>query len=353
MHRDLAREFDIEFESRDTGLIDHFSNTGSESHVLLDLKNALDAEVPSTVVSASTKGAGNPILYSGIAHSVGQNPLLIPVLHGVDTSYSGELAELDPDELDAQSSKKKKNTVLAGQSAGLISVFQTRENGRVGWIGSEDMLRDENWANAGYANAALVKDVTGWVLQETGVLKVMGTEHHRVADVEQEQEHPHTHIQKDVYRIKDDVTFAIDIAQHETTVNGSSKWGPFHANDIQLDFTMLDPHIRTSLHEVPSSSAASPGSHYETTFKTPDRHGVFKFVVNYWRPGYSFLHTSDKVSLVPFRHDEYPRFIKGAWPFYSSALSVSAVFIVFVAIWLATSKTTKDVKENRQKKKMQ
>jgi oligosaccharyltransferase complex subunit beta len=43
---------------------------------------------------------------------------------------------------------------------------------------------------------------------------------------------------------------------------------------------MLDPHIRTALPAVPGS----PGK-YSVTFRAPDRHGVFKFVINYKRKG--------------------------------------------------------------------
>ena len=46
---------------------------------------------------------------------------------------------------------------------------------------------------------------------------------------------------------------------------------------------MLDPHIRTALKEVSSTPS---GTTYTASFKAPDRHGVFKFVVEYWRPGW-------------------------------------------------------------------
>lgn len=51
--------------------------------------------------------------------------------------------------------------------------------------------------------------------------------------------------------------------------------------DMQLDFTMLDPHIRTALKPV----KGQPGT-YGVTFKAPDRHGVYKFIVDHKRKGY-------------------------------------------------------------------
>ena len=47
---------------------------------------------------------------------------------------------------------------------------------------------------------------------------------------------------------------------------------------------MLDPHIRTALNPVPGS----PGT-YSAQFRVPDRHGVFKFIVDYRRKGCVFF----------------------------------------------------------------
>lgn len=51
-------------------------------------------------------------------------------------------------------------------------------------------------------------------------------------------------------------------------------------DDLQLEFTMLDPHIRTVLMPV-----AGRDGEYSVQFRAPDRHGVFKFVVDYRRKG--------------------------------------------------------------------
>lgn len=57
---------------------------------------------------------------------------------------------------------------------------------------------------------------------------------------------------------------------------------PITLDDLQLDFTMLDPHIRVDLAPVAGSTV---GQKYSADFKLPDRHGVFKFLVDYKRPG--------------------------------------------------------------------
>lgn len=85
-----------------------------------------------------------PILFpNGVAHKLGLNPLLLPVLSAPQTAFSGELTELDDEEreVDALAGGKNKE-VLAGSKAALVSGFQTRDNARVGWVGSVEMLSD-------------------------------------------------------------------------------------------------------------------------------------------------------------------------------------------------------------------
>lgn len=120
---------------------------------------------------------------------------------------------------------------------------------------------------------------------------------------------------------------------------------------------MLDPHIRTALPPV----QGKPGK-YSVTFRAPDRHGVFKFVIDYKRKGYGFsmclktsthepfsswthLHSSTTIPVVPPRHDGYERFLSAAWPYYAGAISTSLGFFIFSAIWLAG-----DIRENKKGK---
>ncbi len=131
---------------------------------------------------------------------------------------------------------------------------------------------------------------------------------------------------------------------------------------MQLEFTMLDPHIRTSLPPVEEE----PGM-YSATFRVPDRHGVFKFDVDYKRKGcvlhfplfpslgmhfnallvcsWTYLTSTTVVPVVPPRHDEYPRFLSAAWPYYAGAFSTSAAFLLFVALWLAGD--DRELKKNK------
>lgn len=121
-------------------------------------------------------------------------------------------------------------------------------------------------------------------------------------------------------------TFSIDVS----SFNGK-EWGPHSMDDLQLDVTMLDPHLRVPLLPAPTNLGNSTS--LSTQFKAPDKHGVFTLRVDYRRPGWSYINEETVVSITPPRHDEYPRFIGGATPYYLGAFSVSIATFIFVTIW--------------------
>lgn len=56
---------------------------------------------------------------------------------------------------------------------------------------------------------------------------------------------------------------------------------------------MLDPHVRISL--LPTLE--TPGE-YSVTFRAPDRHGVFKFVIDHRRKGCVLLSSSPRFTPI-------------------------------------------------------
>ncbi|ORX35326.1 putative dolichyl-diphosphooligosaccharide--protein glycosyltransferase 48 kDa subunit precursor [Kockovaella imperatae] len=336
INRDTFREYDLEFAERDYTYLDAFSHSPGSSLAAPLLYPQSSLIKSGAVLSASTL-TGGPIVFPGsTSFTLGQNPFLVEVAHGSKTGYVGENRLVDADEAEVEAGLGKRDAAsTTGKKAGLVAAMQTRDNVRIGFVASGSMFSDEWWGTevelsspknvaVPSGNAAFAEDLTKWIFQETGVVKVISTTHHRKGELEQ----------RESYRIKDDLTFSISLAEHVTLPDGTSSWQGFETPDLQLEFTMLDPHIRTSLSVDPARSDSKQTT-YSKTFKAPDRHGVFKFVVEYWRSGYSYISTSDTASVVPFRHDEYPRFILGAWPFYSSAISMSAAFLLFCGLWVA------------------
>jgi len=208
-----------------------------------------------------------------------------------------------------------------------------RDGARVTWAGGVELFSDafarkEVSKGKGSGNAQFARDVTAWTFQESLVLRIDSTTHHHVNGTST----------PDYYTINDEIVYTAHISKYNPK---TSSWKPYSGlEDLQLEFTMLDPHIRTALTPVPGS----PGT-YSVTFRAPDRHGVFKFVVDYKRKGWSALHSSTTVPVVPPRHDGYPRFLSAAWPYYAGAISTSIGFVVFSAMYLAGD--VKDIKKGK------
>ncbi|KAG8217186.1 Dolichyl-diphosphooligosaccharide--protein glycosyltransferase subunit WBP1 [Butyriboletus roseoflavus] len=264
-----------------------------------------------------------PVWFSGAPHALGNSPYLVPVLHAPATSFAADSTDDSEAGVVVDAAEKNGEGLWAGSQLGLVTGFQTTKNSRVIFAGSVELFSDEYARKAlpdgiPSGNAQFVRDIAAWVFQETKVLRIDRTEHHRVNETDVPE----------MYTINDQIVYTAYISAYDSR---TTSWKPYNGlTDLQLEFTMLDPHVRTALLPV----AGKPGK-YEVQFRAPDRHGVFKFVVGWRRQGHSFLHTTTTVPVVPPRHDEYPRFLSAAWPYYAGAISTSIGFFIFSALWLA------------------
>ncbi|CAG8445647.1 3686_t:CDS:2 [Ambispora leptoticha] len=323
--RDFAREFDIEFDDRETSVIDHFNYDESDSdgkHTLLVLDDKKGGFSNNSIILSKETLEGPPVLYKGIGHKIGTIPLLTRIAWITsDTAYSyetkdGQVADQDP--------------FIFGNEISLVSVLQARNNARVAFVGSLELFQDR-YPKSG--NQALIDDLIKWTFQEKGVLRVTSRRHHQEGEIEP----------LETYRIKDHIVYSIEISEYV-----DDKWHPFNGTDVQLEVIMLDPYIRRTLTPLEIQPEGHQYSRiFETHLQLPDVYGVFKFKVNYKRPGYSYIVDSVTVAVRPFRHNEYPRFILSAYPYYASAASMSVGFLVFSAVWIF-NKDTSAKKEDKK-----
>jgi len=160
-------------------------------------------------------------------------------------------------------------------------------------------------------NEELAKGLSQWVFKETGVIRVVNVDHHKVGELKPPV----------AYTIKQDIVYSIKI---EEVING--KWVPFRATDVQFEFVRLDPFVRTTL--------TNSNGNFNVQFKIPDVYGIFKFVVDYNRVGYTHLFSTTQVSVRPLEHTQYERFIPAAFPYYASAFSMMIGVFLFTFIQL-------------------
>ncbi|GAA5923397.1 hypothetical protein JCM3775_007527 [Rhodotorula graminis] len=306
--RDFAREFEVDLGDRGQHVVDHlaFDKLGDDgSHSLLSLA---PANSPSPFVSAATRRGPN-VLYRGAGHTVGRHPLLTPILRAGPTAFLA----------DASSSAASSDARSAGSSLALVSAFQARNNARALFIGSADLFSDELLARPGSGNLAFALDILSWAFQKTGQLRLADLSHRAVGHVDGAPS----------YRTGTELK--VEVAVSATPA--------YDEDDLQFEFGMLDPHVRLPL--VPASAprvaGASNTTRFEAAFVIPDRHGVFTLRVDHRRPGWTSMLQTQAVPVTPPRHDEYERFLAGALPWYGGAASVSALFLVFVAVWTSQS----------------
>ncbi|BHF81177.1 hypothetical protein SprV_0702430700 [Sparganum proliferum] len=212
-----------------------------------------------------------------------------------------------------------------GRNTQLITGLQARNDARVLFVGSLDFFSDEFFLSGTVhsqtgkshnvsGNQELSENLALWTFKETGVLRVSSVHHNKVGEKDSRRE----------YTIKDDIIFSIDIEMKG--LDGA--WKPFVADDVQVELIRIDPFIRRTL--------PHKGNKYEVQLKLPDVYGVFKLVVDYHRTGYTHLFTSNQISVRPFTHTQYERFIISAYPYYASAISMMAGVLVFSFVYLYT-----------------
>ncbi|RKO91975.1 Dolichyl-diphosphooligosaccharide--protein glycosyltransferase subunit WBP1, partial [Blyttiomyces helicus] len=298
--RDLSIEFSVDFDEQGTAVTDHASHVGDDHNLVIARSR------PAPLHPASPSASAGPVLFRGVGHRLtGKNPLVQPILVGEPSSYSFETRE----------SVRLEGSPLLGSGIALVSALQARNNARVVFSGSADLFSD---AGAKSGNEEFATALSEWAFQERGVLRIVKHKHHRLNEVDQHG----------IYRIKDEMVYYIEISEWR-----SGAWHAYRATDIQFEAIMLDPYIRATFkpHPVSKSATAAP---YEATFKLPDTYGVFTFKVDYKRHGYSWLLESETVQVRPFRHNQYPRFLSAAYPYYANAISMMVAFFVFSAVFL-------------------
>jgi len=321
--QEIASECGFELDQEGSAVIDHLNydvkDEGKHTLLVADPANLIKA---STIIGSEQIG---PLLFRGngiIADR--ENPLVLEVLTADSSAYA-----YNPDD------EITEYPHVVGRNTLLIAALQARNNARVLFSGSLDFFSDEFFNSpirkamggvsaARSGNEALSRAISKWVFKEEGVLRVGEVEHYRDGD---------THEKPSEYTITDPVVYKIKIDKLE-----DGKWVQFKADDMQLEFIRIDPFVRTKLH--PSS-----GGMFEARFKVPDVYGVYQFKVDYNRIGYTRLYSATQVSVRPFRHDQYERYIPTAYPYYASAFSMILGVFLFSCVFLHHKDPLKDKKE--------
>ena len=274
------------------------------SHTTIVASNFIDAPIITGENPA-------PVLFRGTGISLEKdNDLVLSVLRASDTAYTY-----------GEGRKKQLQTFLRGNRVTLVSALQARNGARVTVVASPEMLSDsyfdarlEDGQLAG--NEAFSRNLLLWTFQQRGVLRA---QHVHFAKTGEDR------APEDGFRIMDDVTFQVQISEWV-----GNKWIPFQADDVQVEFKMLNPYERLTM-------TPDQDGRYSVSFRAPDVYGSFQFIVDYNRLGYNHLVVKAPIPVRPFAHDEYDRFIFMAYPYYIGVGTLMVGFMVFAAAFLFVS----------------
>jgi oligosaccharyltransferase complex subunit beta len=309
--RDIAAGVGATFADPATVVIDHlnFDQSDFDGHHSAIIADDFIANAP--LFLGGKKIA--PVLFRGIGQDLRDSALNYRILSASGSAFSGRV--------DGKAGTPK----LLGKKNVLVSALQARNGARVVVSGSLALFSDASFgakvqkyavdgkgAAVQSGNQDFAIELSKWVFAEKGVLRYRDIEYVKV----------NAHINPNVYTIKDNIHFSIVI---EERVNG--KWVPYKADDVQLEFIMLDPYVRTNLKHDNKGN-------YSASFQLPDVYGVFTFKVDYQRPGYTPLTAVSRVPVRPFRHDQYERFIGSAFPYYAGAFSMLGGLFIFSVVFL-------------------
>ncbi|WBW75613.1 dolichyl-di-phosphooligosaccharide-protein glycotransferase subunit Wbp1 [Schizosaccharomyces osmophilus] len=309
--RELGRQLDLYIGERHSSVVDHFHSVESsdDDSVLLDTVT----ENPH-IISDETRQAGS-IVYKGNGHFLGSNHRAQPVLRGHPSTYVYNKKSED---------QISEEPWAAGAQLFLVSVFQNDAGERIGFSGSPEMFTNAylSPSSPSYsaANALFARDLTNWVFQRVAVLHASNMTYGKVGE-------PYELHNASTYRIKDQMVFSIDIA-----VLNDGQPQPYVADDVQMELVMLDPYYRVNM--VPVASDSKTHQRYEAVFTAPDHYGVFTYKIAYYRRGLNPIDEKATFTIRQFFHNEYPRFLPHAYPYYVSCFAVLGAFLIFCGIWL-------------------
>ncbi|EGR30314.1 hypothetical protein IMG5_135110 [Ichthyophthirius multifiliis] len=294
--RQIFNEFGVDLDSIGSSVLDHFNYADQIDNNQIFSNNIINQPV----ICPQLK---YPILYkgSGISMAPYEMNQVYGILRAEDTTYSYNY--------------EKSETENTGNHIILVAGVQGRNNARAILTGSIELFSNEFYKQEKFSNREFMQNIMLWNFGETGILKVG-----KINNTLDGQSQKVTE-----YRVGDKCEYSIEIFMWNRLTN---TWNPYVTDDLTVEFIMLDPYVRMPLKNVQNTAL------YKAKFQVPEKHGVFKFNIKYEKPGFNFIYEATKVTVRPFKHNEYPRYLEQAYPYYISTWATIIGFCVLVFYFL-------------------
>lgn len=142
----LASEFSLSLPPPNTPLLSHFPpRDGPHTVIPIDIplpNSALPKpQQPAPILKTTHPKA--PILFSGVPFYIGNNPLLVPILHAPAESLATDTESDKGADVPVDAAEKGGEGLWAGAGLHVVTGFQARSGGRIVWAGGVDLFSDE------------------------------------------------------------------------------------------------------------------------------------------------------------------------------------------------------------------
>lgn len=162
------------------------------------------------------------------------------------------------------------------------------------------------------------KEILQWVQGSSFNIKISSFSHGRSGAAGGNR--GKTELQSTIYRVNDCIDFNLCL------IDGSNDkpFDPVDPKDFQLDLKMMNIQLRKSFESFVD------GCLTVNDIQLPSKPAVYTLRIIHNRPGLSQLNWEEKLLVRPYRHDEFPRFLPVAFPYYASwiGILVASYFIL-------------------------
>ena len=314
----VVESIGVDLEDRSKQMTDHqniFTSLDTGDHTYIRAGGRTES---SYLFGDAIKSPASEIIFSGPGATLFKdNELVDSVIWGSGSSYATDGKTL------------LRVPRASGTSAVLAATLSTRTGSRATYWGSFDTLSDKVFEIADNVHEQAMTALLAWTLGMRGVLKANNLRYESVDD---------SGDVRNEFRVKDHIDVAVDIQVWD----GFKKhWLPFDIDDMQIEFVMLNPWVRTRLNYTGNDQGT-----YSTSFVVPDQIGVYKFSIQYFRAGLTPLSLEKVVPIRPYLHNEYERFIPMASPYYAASFSMLiGVFVMGIVLLFAEENPKQEKKD--------
>lgn len=202
------------------------------------------------------------------------------------------------------------------QKISLFATLESRKGSRFAIVSSSKLLNS--------LPESVIKGVTKWLQNSKFNIKISSISH-ELSNFNSPNR-GRTELESTVYRVKDRINIRMCL------VDGSSneRFIPEEASDFQFELKMMNIQVRKSFDSIDSDGCLNVKN-----IQLPGKPAIYTLQINHNRPGWSQLNHQERLLVRPYRHDEFPRFLKVAVPYYVSWLSllVASYFILLPSLF--------------------